>query len=73
MRNFHFHLEDERFEAPQELVVEASGEARARQIAERMLAQSIHHKGVDVWEDGRRLFGLGSYAARSWGEQGRRA
>jgi hypothetical protein len=51
------------------LVVQARHEARARQIAERMHAESEHHHGVEVCEKGVRLFGLGSFALRTWCER----
>ena len=72
MRTFHFYVEDARCGAPKVFVVEAAGEARARVLAEQMLAQSEHHLGVEVCEDGRRHFGVGTFTDRSWCEPGPR-
>jgi len=63
---YHFFIDDDRYEAPVELEVRVGSEPRARQLAERSLAQSPHHLGVEVCEDGARLFGLGSFATRTW-------
>jgi hypothetical protein len=40
-----------------------------RALAERMQAESRHHRGVEVCEEGGRLFGLGSFSDRSWCER----
>jgi len=68
MRTFHFYVDDRRCGSPRELRVQARDEPRARQLAERMLAESEHHLGVEVCERGSRLFGLGSFATRTWCE-----
>jgi hypothetical protein len=66
VRTFHFFIDDARCgDDPQQFTVSARDESRARQLAERMMAESLHHLGVEVWEDGKRLFGLGSLAGRS--------
>lgn len=66
MRKFHFYVDDQRCGIPRELAVEAVNEARARQLAQRVLEDSAHHLGVEVCEGGERLFGLGSFATRTW-------
>jgi hypothetical protein len=71
MRTFHFYVDDARCGTPREFVVEAGGEDRARTLAERMLADSEHHLGVEVCEDGQRLLGVGSFATRTWCAQAR--
>jgi hypothetical protein len=68
MRTFHFYIDDRRSGSPRELQVQARDEQRARQLAERMLAESEHHLGVEVCEQGVRRFGLGSFATRTWCE-----
>jgi hypothetical protein len=68
MRTFHFYIDDRRCGAPRSLTVQARDEARAEELARVMLANSRHHIGIEVCEDGRRLFGLGSFAHRSWCE-----
>lgn len=68
MRTFHFYIEDARCGQTRSLTVQARDERRAREMAEGVLAQSEHHRGVEVCEDGRRLFGLGSFAGKSWCE-----
>ena len=40
-------------------VVEVRTEARARVLAERVLAESSNHLGVEVWEGENRLFTVG--------------
>jgi len=69
MRTFHFYVDDARSDDPRELVVQTRDHLRAREMAEKMQAESEHHRGVEVCEKGSRLFGLGSFAARSWCER----
>jgi hypothetical protein len=69
MRTFHFYIDDARCGVPRELVVEAIHEARAREMAEQMRAKSEHHHGVEVCEQGARLFGVGTFAHRTWCER----
>lgn len=56
MRDFVFLIGDDRREQPSLMLVSAVSEARARQIAERILAESSHRLSVEVWEDEARLF-----------------
>jgi hypothetical protein len=69
VRRFHFYIDDTRCDEPRVLLVQARDERRAREIAERMLTQSADHTGVEVCENGVRLFGLGSMARRTWCER----
>ena len=48
-----------------ELIVEAANEARARELAEGIMARSPNFVGVEVCEDGERLFGVGTLAERT--------
>lgn len=65
MRRFHFYIDDDRHAVPTEMTVEVATEARARELAERILAESSHHLGVEVCEDGERVLGLGSLGHRT--------
>jgi hypothetical protein len=58
VRDFQLIVADERQSAPGLLIVVAGDEARARQIAERVLAESPHYRGVEVLEYGLRLFSI---------------
>ena len=40
-------------------LVEVRTEARARELAERVLRESPQHLGVDVWEGDNHLFSVG--------------
>ncbi len=44
-------------------VVEAMTEQQARELAERVLAESRQHRAVDVWEGDDHLFMVGQSAA----------
>ena len=44
-------------------VVEARTVERARELAERVLAESRQHRSVDVWEGDDHLFTVGQSAA----------
>jgi len=45
--------------------VKVPSEAEARRLAEQLFARSEDHLGVEVCEEGRRLFGLGTLANRT--------
>lgn len=62
MRNFAFLVDDDRYSVPTLTLVTTTDEVRAREIAQRILRDSAHHRGVEVCEDERRLFGIGSQA-----------
>ncbi len=59
MRDFQLIVTDDRYHVPSLLIVCTQDEARARTIAERVLAESPHHVSVEVLEYGRALFQLG--------------
>jgi hypothetical protein len=60
LREFQFFVSDARYAVPSLYIVRAASEARARALAERMLADSPHHLGVEVVDDdGVRLFAIG--------------
>jgi hypothetical protein len=60
LREFQFFVTDARYAVPSLHIVRAANEAKAREIAERLLAESPHHLGVEVLDDdGARLFAIG--------------
>ncbi|MGH7025453.1 MAG: hypothetical protein ACREEB_17945 [Caulobacteraceae bacterium] len=64
MSNFELIVHDDRYSVPTHRMVAVTDERRVREIAERLLAESAHHHGVEVFEYGVRRFALGSAADR---------
>ena len=64
MRTFQIYIDDDRYSVPTLHLATVAGEARALEIAKRLLEDSDHHLGVEVCEEGKPLFGLGSLARR---------
>ncbi len=60
--DFQLFIDDDRYSVPTVQIIIVESEERAREAAEQMLNESHHHHGVEVCEQGRRLFGLGSFA-----------
>lgn len=60
---FEIYLDDSRYAVPTLKLVAATDHADAFKIARLMLDESAHHRGVEVWQDGRRLVGFGSLEA----------
>ncbi len=58
-RMYEFYVDDDRQEGPVLTIRSARSEAHARRIAEGLLEEP-HHRGVEVWQGGQLLFGLGS-------------
>jgi hypothetical protein len=58
LRDFQLIVVDERRSVPGLLMVLARDEARAREFAHRVLAESRHHLGVEVLEYGLPLFNI---------------
>ncbi len=58
MRVFAFHIDDRRYAVPTLLFVVYPDESLARAHAWGVLRESEHHRGVEVFEDGERVFGL---------------
>jgi hypothetical protein len=58
VRDFQLIVADKRQSSPGLLIAIACDETRARQIAERVLAESPHYLGVEVREYGRPLFSI---------------
>ena len=53
MRNFEIYVFDNRYSVPTLNIATLVDEARAREVAERILQESDHHLGVEVSEEGR--------------------
>ncbi len=62
MKDFQLFIDDDRYSVPTVQIIIVESEERAREAAEQMLNESRHHHGVEVCEQGRRLFGLGSFS-----------
>ena len=62
MKDFQLFIDDDRYSVPTVQIIIVESEDRAREIAQQMMGESRHHLGVEVCEQGRRLFGLGSYS-----------
>jgi hypothetical protein len=58
MRKFQFVI-SLRFSSIAVRIVEVRTEARARELAERVLRESSNHLGIEVWEGDHRLFTVG--------------
>jgi hypothetical protein len=64
VKTFEVYVHDDRYSVLTLHIISVRDEARVKEIAERLMAESEHHLGVEVSEDGRRLFGLGSFGVR---------
>ncbi|WP_293677982.1 hypothetical protein [uncultured Phenylobacterium sp.] len=62
---FEIYLDDDRYAVPTLHLVIADDPEMAFTVAERLLADSPHHLGVEICRGGQRVAGLGSYATRS--------
>ena len=62
LRQFQLLVDDDRYDAPTLHLVVVGDVIRALAEAERLIDRSTHHRGVEICEHGRRLFGLGSRA-----------
>jgi hypothetical protein len=60
MPAYEFYIEDSGYSALEFRVVIVRDEARAREIAARILEESPHYIGVEVRLSSRRIFALGS-------------
>ena len=59
---FEIYVDDSRYAVPTLHLVPAEDEAAARQIAEGMLSNSVHHRGAELCYDGELLAALGTFA-----------
>jgi hypothetical protein len=62
MSNYDFVIHDTRYPIPVARQVVINGEEKIEIIAMRVLAESNHHRGVEVFQFGARLIGVGSVA-----------
>jgi hypothetical protein len=60
VRDFELYIEDDRYRTPTLMFVQAKDEERVRELAQKKLEEDPRHRGVEVREDGVRLFGLGT-------------
>lgn len=72
MSTFELFIDDDRYSVPNLRFLAASDEARARTAAIQVLSESPHYRGVELFSDDRRLFGLGSLRQASASVSGRR-
>ena len=56
MRDYTFHIHDDRYSVPTLTFVIVADDARARALALRRLDESAHHRAVDVFDGGKLLF-----------------
>ena len=61
---FEIYLDDARYLVPTLKLVAAPDEAGAIKIAQLLLEESAHHRGVEVCQGGQRVAALGTYAER---------
>jgi hypothetical protein len=62
MPDFQVFIDDDRYSVPSLYLITANSEARARAKAEELLRASDHHLGIELRQDGERIFALGSFA-----------
>jgi hypothetical protein len=62
MSNHDLVIHDARYPAPVWRQVAIAEDWQVKVIAQRVLAESTNHLGVEVFQGGARLFGLGSVA-----------
>jgi hypothetical protein len=58
VRIFSFYIHDSRYSVPTLQLVDASDEARARELAQARLDESMAHLRIEVLEDDRPLFAV---------------
>jgi hypothetical protein len=56
LRTFQLFIDDDRYSVPTLQLFESEDEAAARARARELLAESAHHRGVEVCENGVSLF-----------------
>jgi len=62
MADFEVYIDDDRYSVPTLYLITATGEQGARAKAQEVLDASDHHQGVELRQDGERIFVLGSFA-----------
>lgn len=57
---FELYVDDDRYSVPTLHLITAPDAETALAVAETRLADSPHHRGVELWQSGRRLLALGA-------------
>lgn len=57
---FELYVDDDRYSVPTLHLITAWDSEDAVAVAEARLADSPHHRGVELWQSGRRLLALGA-------------
>jgi hypothetical protein len=57
MRDFIALIFDDRYRSPTFRLFEASDEGTAQEVARRILEESVHHLGLEIWENDRLFSG----------------
>ena len=70
MRDFQVFITDDRYTVLTLHIVQAPCVERASELAERLLAGSVHHLAVEVFDEGRRVFAIGKTVDSSPTEPG---
>ncbi len=60
MQTFELYIDDDRYTVTTLRFLLLRDARRAREKAESAMSESAHHRGVEVYRGGARLFGLGS-------------
>jgi hypothetical protein len=55
-------MEDDRYGTPTLIFLQMKDEQRVREFAQKILEEDERHRGIEVRENGARLFGLGTLA-----------
>jgi hypothetical protein len=63
VRDFELYIDDERYATPTLVFVQMADERRVREFALQKLNEDRRHRGIEVRENGARLFGLGTLSA----------
>lgn len=59
LQQLKFLVTDKRYSIPTLHFVQVRDERRARELAQKLLDESDHHQGVQVWTDDALLFEIG--------------
>jgi hypothetical protein len=62
VKNFEVYIDDERYRTPTLIFVQMRDRHRALEFAQKKLHEDRRHLGIEVRENGLRLFGLGTLA-----------
>jgi hypothetical protein len=62
LMDYEVYINDARYLVPSLYLISANSEARALKLAEQLLRDSPHHRGVEVRHDGARIAVMGTLA-----------